>query len=71
MIGGVIIPESLQSNILFSVLNINVTETQVCLSIDAHTIRLPPPEVPHILISVINFTMFTIYLIDFLLLLTC
>ncbi|XP_074195940.1 uncharacterized protein C18orf63 homolog [Rhinolophus sinicus] len=26
------------------VLNINVTETQVCLSIDAYTIRLPPPE---------------------------
>lgn len=71
VIGGVIIPESLQSNILFSVLNINVTETQVCLSIDAYTIRLPPPEVPRILISVINFTIFTIYLTDFLLLLTC
>ncbi|XP_011365646.1 uncharacterized protein C18orf63 homolog [Pteropus vampyrus] len=26
------------------VLNINVTETQVCLSIEAYTIRLPPPE---------------------------
>ncbi|XP_025277785.3 uncharacterized protein C18orf63 homolog isoform X4 [Canis lupus baileyi] len=26
------------------VLDINVTETQVCLSIEAYTIRLPPPE---------------------------
>ncbi|KAF6302702.1 hypothetical protein mRhiFer1_001751 [Rhinolophus ferrumequinum] len=33
------------------VLNINVTETQVCLSIDAHTIRLPPPELAEFGIS--------------------
>ena len=32
-------------------LDINVTSTQVCLSIEAHTIRLPPPQVPHIFIS--------------------
>lgn len=44
------------------VLDINVTETQVCLSIEAYTVRLPPPEVPHILISIVNFTTFTIYL---------
>nr|XP_011752377.1 uncharacterized protein C18orf63 homolog isoform X2 [Macaca nemestrina] len=33
------------------VLNINVTETQVCLSIEACTIRLPPPELKEFEIS--------------------
>ncbi|XP_003926038.1 uncharacterized protein C18orf63 homolog [Saimiri boliviensis] len=33
------------------VLNINVTETQVCLSIEACTIRLPPPELEEFEIS--------------------
>uniref|UniRef100_A0A2K5DJ40 Chromosome 18 open reading frame 63 n=1 Tax=Aotus nancymaae TaxID=37293 RepID=A0A2K5DJ40_AOTNA len=33
------------------VLNINVTETQVCLSIEACTIRLPPPELEEFAIS--------------------
>lgn len=32
----------------FPVLDINVTETQVCLSIEVYTIRLPPPEVQNI-----------------------
>uniref|UniRef100_A0A2K6FNP8 Chromosome 18 open reading frame 63 n=1 Tax=Propithecus coquereli TaxID=379532 RepID=A0A2K6FNP8_PROCO len=33
-------------HLLVQVLDINVTETQVCLSIEACTIRLPPPEYP-------------------------
>ncbi|XP_053520135.1 uncharacterized protein C18orf63 homolog [Artibeus jamaicensis] len=33
------------------VLDINVTETQVCLSIEAYTIRLPPPELQEFGIS--------------------
>ncbi|XP_016069098.1 PREDICTED: uncharacterized protein C18orf63 homolog [Miniopterus natalensis] len=33
------------------VLDINVTETQVCLSIEAYTIRLPPPELKEFDIS--------------------
>uniref|UniRef100_A0A8C3X9B5 Chromosome 18 open reading frame 63 n=1 Tax=Catagonus wagneri TaxID=51154 RepID=A0A8C3X9B5_9CETA len=33
------------------VLDINVTETQVCLSIEAHTIRLPPPQLRELDIS--------------------
>ncbi|KAG8504382.1 putative protein C18orf63 [Galemys pyrenaicus] len=41
----VIIPESSQLNVLFSVLDINVTETHICLSVEVYTIRLPPPEV--------------------------
>eukprot|EP00069_Balaena_mysticetus_P019502 bmy_02527T0 len=31
-------------HLLVQVLDINVTETQVCLSIEAYTIRLPPPQ---------------------------
>ncbi|XP_051707057.2 uncharacterized protein C18orf63 homolog [Oryctolagus cuniculus] len=33
------------------VLDINVTETQVCLSIEAYTVRLPPPELEEFNIS--------------------
>ncbi|CAO2594640.1 Uncharacterized protein C18orf63 [Lemmus lemmus] len=33
------------------VLDINVTETQVCLSIEAYTVRLPPPELKEFDIS--------------------
>uniref|UniRef100_A0A8I5R2G2 Chromosome 18 open reading frame 63 n=1 Tax=Papio anubis TaxID=9555 RepID=A0A8I5R2G2_PAPAN len=38
-------------HLLIQVLNINVTETQVCLSIEACTIRLPPPELKEFEIS--------------------
>ncbi|TKC44810.1 hypothetical protein EI555_006835 [Monodon monoceros] len=31
-------------HLLVQVLDINVTETQVCLSVEAYTIRLPPPQ---------------------------
>ncbi|XP_031222050.1 uncharacterized protein C18orf63 homolog isoform X2 [Mastomys coucha] len=38
-------------HLLVQVLDINVTETQVCLSIEVYTIRLPPPELQEFDIS--------------------
>ncbi|GAB1301915.1 Predicted gene, 17266 [Apodemus speciosus] len=46
---GILTPENMVNS--FSVLDINVTETQVCLSIEVYTIRLPPPELQEFDIS--------------------